>query len=124
MLTDVAYKQWEVEALTMVDTLTGTLEAAREMTGRGIHAMRSTGDQLRAASHHAMQWLPDHRSPVADLDALLMRTARTYASLGALLEAEASNPAGPRWSAIDREMTGLYRALAATIVGINRGSTG
>jgi hypothetical protein len=124
MFTDVAYRQWEAEARALVDTLAGALETAHEMTGRGPHAMRSTGDQLRAASHHAMQWLPDHRSPVADLDALLARTARTYASLGQLLEVESSNPTGPRWSAIDREMTGIYRALAETTSLMNRGSAG
>jgi hypothetical protein len=124
MFTDVAHRRWESEVRAMVDTLTCALETAQEMTGRGPHAMRSTGDQLRAASHHAMRWLPDHRSPVAALDELLVKTARTYASLGELLEAEASRPTGPRWSAIDREMTGLYRALAETTAVMNRGSAG
>jgi hypothetical protein len=86
--------------------------------------MRSTGDQLRAASHHALRWLPDHRSPMADLDDLLVKTAHSYASLGQLLESEASSPTGPRWSAIDREMTGLYRALAETMSVMNRATAG
>jgi hypothetical protein len=106
----------------MVGTLAGALETAQDMTGRGPHAMRATGDQLRAASHHAMRWLPDHRSPLADLDELLVKTARSYASLGELLEREASSPTGPRWSAIDREMTGLYRALTQAVAAMNRES--
>jgi hypothetical protein len=122
MFTDVTYRKWETEARAMVDTLAGALETAREMTGRGPHAMRSTGDQLRAASHHALRWLPDHRSPMADLDDLLVKTAQSYASLGQLLEREASSPKGPRWSAIDREMTGLYRALTETVAVMDRES--
>jgi uncharacterized membrane protein YccC len=122
MFADVTYRQWEREARAMVDTLVATLETAREMTGRGPCAMRSTGDQLRAASQHALRWLPDHRSPRADLDDLLEKTAHSYASLGQLLEREASSPTAPRWSAIDREMTGLYRALTETMAVMNRES--
>jgi uncharacterized protein YukE len=119
MFTDVIYRRWETEARAMVDTLARALESARDMTGRGPHAMRSSGDQLRAASHHAMRWLPDHRSPMADVDDLLAKTARTYASLGQLLEREASSPTRPQWSAIDREMTGVYRALTEIMTVMN-----
>jgi hypothetical protein len=122
MFTDVTYRRWETEARAMVDTMAATLETAREMIGRGPHAMRSTGDQLRAASHHALQWLPDHRSPMPDLDGLLVKTAQSYASLGQLLDGEASSPKGPRWSAIDREMTALYRALTETAAVMDRES--
>jgi hypothetical protein len=106
------FERWVAESRQVRHSLVVALRAAHEMVGCGPDAMLATSDQLTAASRHVQSWLPGHRCPMADLDGLLVRTSRSFADFGAMLEVEATKPAEPHWPAIDREMTGLYRMLA------------
>jgi hypothetical protein len=110
--TDDPFQRWAADSKQLRDSLVISLRAAHEMIGCGPDAMLSTSDQLTAASLHVQSWLSDRRCPKADLDGLLARLARSFASLGTMLAAEAQKPTEPHWPAIDREMTGLYRLLS------------
>ena len=108
------FRHWQVEVKPLLMSMMAVLYVARDATSRTPQALLSASDQLDAASKHAVQWLPFHRCPFADLDGTLARMAHSYASAAELLAREAKRPRGPDRQVLDHELTALIGVMAVT----------
>jgi hypothetical protein len=109
-----AFERWESEAWSILTPLMAALNVA-DRVARGPEAVLAISDQFRALSQDAAIWISENPCPASDLAILFTMLVRSYGTAADSLAAEAKNPNGADWSAIDREFAGLHNALPETL---------
>jgi hypothetical protein len=106
------FRKWKIAVKPVLMSMMAVLYFAQDASTRSTQVMLAAGDQLQAASSHAITWIPSHRCPRTDLDGMFIRMARSYSDVADLIESEVRSPRGPDRRAVSQELAGLVGSMA------------
>jgi hypothetical protein len=110
--SDEDFEAWWNELQPILTTVMAELNLANEShLLQRTRSLVANGDQLRTLSRELMDWIADHRCPVADVDVALTKLGCLLEWLAEVLESESNNPAGPDLPLIGQELDSLRAAI-------------